>query len=125
MRSASPSSRPASTNRRQSSMTLPRPFDYRYLRPPDRLEIYHATLLRETSDHLVLQHTVNPRTPVVAGGKEILRNGSPIVWFLFKNRSYDVGRFYLPDGTWTGFYSDITEPVRWSGSDADTLEPVI
>jgi predicted RNA-binding protein associated with RNAse of E/G family len=53
-----------------------------------------------------------------------LSDGSQIVWFLFKNRGYDVGRFYLPDGTWTGFYSDITEPVHWKGSDANTLETV-
>jgi predicted RNA-binding protein associated with RNAse of E/G family len=101
-------------------------FDYRYLRPPDRLETYRATLIEETSDHIILQHTVNPQKPVLTHeGKEILRHGSPIVWFLLKNRSYDVGRFYLPDGTWTGFYSDITEPIRWQGSDARTLETVV
>jgi predicted RNA-binding protein associated with RNAse of E/G family len=106
-------------------VSVPRPFDYRYLRPPDRLETYHATLIQETSEHIILQHTVNPQTPVLAGGKEILRDGSPIVWFLFKNRSYDVGRFYLPDGTWTGYYSDITEPICWEGADAGSLETVV
>jgi predicted RNA-binding protein associated with RNAse of E/G family len=105
-------------------VSIPRPFDYHYLRPPDRLDVYHATLLEETSDHIIVTHTVAHQAPVLHRGVEILQDGSSIVWFLFKNRRYDVGRFYLRDGTWTGFYSDITEPVRWKGSDASTLETV-
>jgi predicted RNA-binding protein associated with RNAse of E/G family len=105
---------------------VPRPFDYRYCRPPNREDVYHATLLAESDDHLVLTHVVHPRQPVVELGSEtvILEAGSSIVWFLFKGRPYDVGRFYLADGTWTGYYVDITEPVSWQGADAGTLQPV-
>ena len=46
------------------------------------------------------------------------------VWFLFKHRPFDVGRFYRPDGTWTGYYVDVLEPVQWTGSDPTTLEPI-
>jgi predicted RNA-binding protein associated with RNAse of E/G family len=106
-------------------MTLPRPFDYRYLRPPDRVDVYHAVLLHESADYLVLTHVVHPAEPAVHLGKEVLVDGSRIVWFLFKGKPYDVGRFYRPDGAWTGYYVDITEPVQWTDSDADTLESVV
>ncbi len=58
-------------------------------------------------------------------GEIVLDSGYWAVWFLFKDRPFDVGRFYRPDGTWTGYYADILEPVRWEGSDPTTLEPII
>jgi predicted RNA-binding protein associated with RNAse of E/G family len=47
------------------------------------------------------------------------------VWFLFKERPYDVARVYRPDGTWTGYYADVLEPVRWQGDDPQSLEPIV
>lgn len=47
------------------------------------------------------------------------------VWFLFKGRPFDIGRVYRPNGTWTGYYVDILEPVQWEASDATSLEPII
>ncbi len=58
-------------------------------------------------------------------GEIVLDSGYWAVWFLFKDRPFDVGRFYRPDGTWTGYYADILEPVRWEGADPTTLEPII
>jgi predicted RNA-binding protein associated with RNAse of E/G family len=106
-------------------MTVPRPFDYSYLRPPDRVDVYHAVLLHESAEYLVLTHVVHPRKPAVHLGREVLVDGSRIIWFLFNNKPYDIGRFYRPDGAWTGYYVDITEPIRWTGADAGTLEAVI
>lgn len=51
--------------------------------------------------------------------------GYDVIWFLFKDEPFDVGRFYRPDGTWTGYYVDILEPVRWQGTNADTLQPIV
>ena len=106
-------------------MVVPRSFDYRYLRPPDRLDIFHATLLHESEEMLVLTHIVHPTHPVRLRNREVLLDGSSIVWFLFKDQPFDVGRFYLPDDTWTGFYVDITEPVHWDGADADSIDTVV
>jgi len=47
------------------------------------------------------------------------------VWFLFKDELFDVARLYRPDGTWTGYYADVLEPVRWSGDDPWSLDPII
>jgi len=61
---------------------------------------------------------------VTCFGEVVLDTEYRAVWFLFKDRPYDVGRFYRPDGTWTGYYADVLEPVRWVGSDPTTLEPI-
>jgi predicted RNA-binding protein associated with RNAse of E/G family len=58
-------------------------------------------------------------------GEIVLDSGYWAVWFAFKNQPFDVGRFYRPDGTLTGYYADILEPVRWEGSDPTTLQPII
>ncbi len=54
----------------------------------------------------------------------VFDRGYRAVWFLFKDRPFDVGRIYRPDGTWTGYYSDILEPVRWVDADPTTLQPI-
>lgn len=51
--------------------------------------------------------------------------GYQAVWFLFKGEPFDLGRFYRPDGSWTGIYVDILEPVSWRGADPTTLEPLV
>jgi predicted RNA-binding protein associated with RNAse of E/G family len=51
--------------------------------------------------------------------------GYEAVWFLFKDEPFDVGRFYRPDGRWTGYYVDMLEPVRWQHSAPETLEPIV
>lgn len=104
--------------------TLPRPFAYVYRRPPDREDLYQGMLLHESDDVLVHAQTVTPAEPIVIGGTLALTAGSEIVWFLFKDRPFDVGRFSLPDGTFSGTYVDIIEPVGWEGADAGTLQPI-
>ncbi len=55
----------------------------------------------------------------------MIARGYTIVWFVFQGQSYDIGRFYRPDGTWTGYYADILEPVRWELSDTPVLSPLV
>lgn len=54
-----------------------------------------------------------------------MAGGYRAVWFLYKERPYDVGRVYRPDGAWTGYYVDILEPLRWDGENPETLEPIV
>lgn len=51
--------------------------------------------------------------------------GYDATWFLFNGEPYDIGRFHRPDGTWTGIYVDVLEPVRWRNADPNTLEPLV
>jgi predicted RNA-binding protein associated with RNAse of E/G family len=73
----------------------------------------------------VLEHEAFPSQPLAIDGSEVMAAGYRVVWFLYKDCPYDIGRFYRPDGAWTGYYVDILEPVRWEGSDPETLEPIV
>lgn len=90
-----------------------------YHRPPDRCEVYVQRLVARTADVVI---TLNERTPlarpVVVDGRVILEDGSPVVWFTFPGAWYDIGRFHLADGTFTGYYANILTPVRFLDGDA-------
>jgi predicted RNA-binding protein associated with RNAse of E/G family len=51
------------------------------------------------------------RNPRRAFGKVIVANGYPAVWFIFRRKWYDVGKFYDRNGKFTGYYCDIIRPV--------------
>lgn len=84
-----------------------------------------TNLIEATETLIISAHEISPSKPVTFLGEVVMDAGFWAVWFLFKDRPYDVGRFYRPDGTWTGFYCDVLEPVRWQGSDPKTLEPIV
>lgn len=85
----------------------------RYLRPPDREQLFHQTLVHEGPDALV---TWLPRAgvsrPTVVDGRTVLDADSPVVWLTFPDAWHDIGRFHTPDGRFTGFYANILTPVR-------------
>jgi predicted RNA-binding protein associated with RNAse of E/G family len=95
-----------------------------YVRPPNRRVSIKLQLLEANSDTIVVAHEYSPSKPVTYCGEIVLDVGYWGIWFLFKNRSFDVGRVYRPDRTWMGYYVDILEPVRWKASDPSTLEPI-
>ena len=85
----------------------------------------HTDLLHATDGMIVVAHTLGPSQPLESFGEVVMDAGYRAVWFLFKDQPFDVGRIYRPDGTWTGYYADVLEPVRWQGSDPTTLAPII
>ncbi|MDR7481283.1 MAG: DUF402 domain-containing protein [Armatimonadota bacterium] len=95
------------------------------IRPPDRRVSFTAHLLEATDQTIVVAHELFPSRPLEYGGERVLEAGYWAVWFLFKGRPFDVGRVYRPEGTWTGYYVDVLEPVRWQGADPTTLEPLV
>jgi predicted RNA-binding protein associated with RNAse of E/G family len=74
---------------------------------------------------VVLTHPAYPSKPLVSRGVEVIAAGFAVVWFLFQGRPYDIGRFYRPDGTWTGYYVDILEPVAWEGGRSPRFHPIV
>ena len=74
---------------------------------------------------MVLAHDAFPSSPLEVDGAEVIATGYRTVWFLFQGKPYDIGRFYRPDGTWTGYYVDILEPVQWTNADPRTLHPLV
>jgi len=97
---------------------------FNFIRPPDRRVSIKSRLLEATDDTIVLATELSPSKGVHYLGESVMSVGFWAVWFLFKGRPFDVGRVYRPDGTWTGYYVDILEPVYWEGSDPNTLQPL-
>ncbi len=104
---------------------MKREFTFDFIRPPGRRVAFRSLLLDATDDLITVAHESSPSKPVRHFGQTVLDTGYWGVWFLFKGRPYDVGRFYRPDGEWTGYYVDVVEPVKWKASDPNTIEPII
>ncbi len=98
---------------------------FEFVRPPDRRVAFTAHLLEATEHLIVVAHDLAPSRPLHYGGVPVLAAGYGAVWFLFKDQPFDVGRIYRPDGTWTGYYVDVLEPVRWQDADPHTLDPLV
>lgn len=98
---------------------------FEFIRPPDRRSTFESTLIQATDQHIILTHRITPSSPLEYHGQPVMESGYRAVWFLFKNQPYDIGRMYRPDGTWTGYYVDVLEPVHWDGSDPRSLHPLV
>ena len=99
---------------------MSRPVHIHYHRPPDRTHVYVQELVLDLPEVKV---SFQPATPVPSelrvAGRPILEPGSPVVWFTFPDRWYDIGRFHLADGRFTGIYANILTPVALHGPDDD------
>lgn len=101
------------------------PFTFAFIRPPDRRVTFESTLIEATEGHIILAHRITPSAPLEYQGEVVMGNGYWAVWFLFKGQPYDVARVYRPDGTWTGYYADVLEPVHWDGNNPHSLPPLV
>jgi predicted RNA-binding protein associated with RNAse of E/G family len=87
--------------------------DIHYRRLPDRVTVFRQIVVEDAGDYVVtlLERAAVPK-PVTAGdGSVILEPGAPVVWFTYRGRWHDVGRFHLADGTFTGVYANVLMPV--------------
>ncbi|MQA90274.1 MAG: DUF402 domain-containing protein [Gemmatimonas sp.] len=94
-----------------------------YHRLPARTQVFNQLVLEEQPDVTVtflpsadLDEAVSARKAV------LLEPGAPIVWFTYPGRWYDIGRFHLADGTFTGFYANILTPVKMDRDRWDTTD---
>jgi predicted RNA-binding protein associated with RNAse of E/G family len=94
-----------------------------YHRPPDRTEVFEQRVVVETDEYVVtLMERSGGSRPVRVAGRVVLEPGSPVVWFTYPGRWYDIGRFHLADGTFTGIYANILTPVRMLGRRWETTD---
>lgn len=101
---------------------MSRRIHYHYHRPGKGTTVFEEHVVLERPDVVV---TLLPRYEgkvYLIDGVPILEPGAPIVWFLFPGAWYGVGRFHLADGAFTGWYTNLTAPVRmegdrWDGTD--------
>ena len=84
-----------------------------YRRPPDRLDIFIQDLVVDEPDHKITLHDPSNLTTALTVGDQIIQEpGAPIVWYVFPNAWYDIGRFHLADGTFTGYYINLIAPPQ-------------
>ena len=90
---------------------LPRRIVIVYQRLPDKIREYPGLLRSETDSMLTIESRLTTSKPTTAFGKIIADTGYLAIWFIFKNRWYDIGKFYDLSGKWLGYYCDIIQPV--------------
>ena len=110
---------------------MPDPIHYEYRRPGKPATHFQEWLVLDRPDVKVLLLDEYEGAAVLVEGSLVLETGAPIVWYVFPERWYDVGRFHLADGTLTGWYTNLCRPVRiegdrWVGNDLflDLWQPV-
>ncbi len=87
-----------------------------YRRLPDNTVIYREELVYESPDTLAWMSRI-PKINTKAA-EIIHRGGKPdpkgyrVIWFVFRNKWFDAGRFLDSMGRFLGYYCDIIEPIR-------------
>lgn len=95
---------------------------YRYRRPGKPTIVYQQWLVLDRPDLKVMLLDAYAGGPLTVSGATVLERGAPIVWLVFPEKWHDIGRFHLADGTFTGWYTNLTTPIEmtereWSAGD--------
>ena len=94
-----------------------------YRRPPDRLQIYSQEVVDANPERVITWLAeAGIRRPAKAGDRVILGPESPVIWFTYPGKWHDIGRFHLPDGTFTGYYANLLTPVVMEGPRWETTD---
>ncbi len=87
-----------------------------YRRLPDRLDVFVQRLVVDRADcKITLHDPATLDTALRVDDQVIYEPGAAIVWFVFPGSWYDIGRFHLRDGTFTGYYANLITPVEIQG----------
>ncbi len=105
---------------------------YEYHRPGKEKVVYTELLVIDRPDVKVLLQERFSGEDVVRDGRLVLEHGAPIIWFVFAESWHDIGRFHVADGSFTGWYTNLSQPVEfkddttWVGRDLclDLWQPV-
>lgn len=102
---------------------LPRPVSIAYRRPPRAPVLFPGILRNITAHSLTIQSQLSVAKPRQVAGHIIAATGYWAIWFIFKDKWFDVGKFYDTSKNWLGYYCDIIKPVKrmMSGSKTTIL----
>ncbi len=101
---------------------MTRPITYEYRRPGKPPTFYEEWLVIDRPDVKVLLLEPYRDDTVIVDGETIQDSDAPIVWYVFPDRWYDIGRFHLLDESVTGWYTNLCRPPlvtgdHWIGND--------
>jgi predicted RNA-binding protein associated with RNAse of E/G family len=91
---------------------LPRPISIIYRRPPGPALTFPGLLRNVTAKSLTIQSRLSVSQPRQIAGQIIAETGYWAIWFVFRDKWFDVGKFYDESKKWVGYYCDIVKPVR-------------
>ncbi|HUK49547.1 MAG TPA: DUF402 domain-containing protein [Terriglobales bacterium] len=91
---------------------LPYPVKIVYKRLPNDVREFPAILRHESKSRLIVQMVLTLPKPRRLESKVIADSGFSAIWFIYRNRWYDVGKFYDRRGTFVGYYCDIIKPTN-------------
>jgi hypothetical protein len=83
-----------------------------YRRLPRDAREFPGLLRESTVRKLVIQSPISVDRPIRVSGEIIAHTGYVSIWFIYRDRWYDVGKFYDAAGRWLGYYCDIIKPVK-------------
>jgi predicted RNA-binding protein associated with RNAse of E/G family len=89
------------------------------------VSLFTADLIVADDRSIVMSLELDRSEPLIFRDQVVIDAGYRAVWFLFKERGYDIAAVYRPDGGLTGYYVDVLEPVIWQDADPGTLAPVV
>jgi predicted RNA-binding protein associated with RNAse of E/G family len=92
--------------------SVPRDMTVVYRRLPDDVREFPGVLRKATESKLVIESPIIVDRPIKVSGETIVDTGFLAIWFVYKNRWYDVGKFYDQTQRWIGYYCDILKPVK-------------
>src|SRR5574341_1562232 len=95
---------------------------YQYRRPGKPTSVYEQWLVLDRPDLKVMLLDAYDGDALTVAGATVLERGAPIVWFVFPEKWHDIGRFHRANGTFTGWYTNLTTPIEmtdqeWSAGD--------
>ena len=90
---------------------LPRRVTIQYRRLPGGVRQFQGVLRAETSSRLVIEQRLPVRKSRRHFGRVAVGKGYLAEWIIFRERWYDVGKFYDSKSRLTGYYCDIIRPV--------------
>jgi predicted RNA-binding protein associated with RNAse of E/G family len=93
-------------------LPVPREVTIVYRRLPNNIRQYAGVLREATASRLVIESPISVDTPRTVSGQIIADTGYLAIWFVYRNRWYDVAKFYDGAGRWIGYYCDIIKPVK-------------
>ena len=83
-----------------------------YRRPPNRTQKFPGILRNATPSTLIIQSRLTLEKPHKVEDSIIADTGYYAIWFIFRDKWFDIGKIYDRSGNWLGFYCDIIMPVR-------------
>jgi predicted RNA-binding protein associated with RNAse of E/G family len=93
-------------------LNLPRPVTVVYRRLPNDVRELPGILRRESRSRLVVEMVLKVSSPRRMFGKTVVDTGFTAIWFVYRDRWYDIAKFYDQAGRFTGYYCDILKPQR-------------